>query len=45
MAVRDWFAKHKPNVVVLAAAKVGGIQANKNFLAVSCENLRLKQRY
>ena len=27
-AVEAWFAKHQPTVVVLAAAKVGGIQAN-----------------
>ena len=26
-AVRAWFAQHQPTVVVLAAAKVGGIQA------------------
>ena len=29
-AVQRWFAEHKPNVVVLAAAKVGGIQANNS---------------
>lgn len=27
-AVNDWFAKHKPAVVVHAAARVGGIKAN-----------------
>ena len=27
-AVQQWFAEHQPNVVVLAAAKVGGIHAN-----------------
>lgn len=27
--VEDWFAKYKPNVVILAAAKVGGIEANR----------------
>ena len=27
-AVEAWFAKHQPTLVVLAAAKVGGIQAN-----------------
>ena len=43
VAVRDWFAKHKPNVVVLAAAKVGGIQANKNFPAqFLLENLKIQ---
>ena len=26
--VRDWFASHRPDAVVLAAAKVGGIYAN-----------------
>lgn len=30
-AVRDWFAREKPDVVVLAAAKVGGILANDSF--------------
>ena len=29
-AVQRWFAEHKPTVVVLAAAKVGGIQANNS---------------
>ena len=32
-AVRDFFAKEKPNVVVLAAAKVGGIHANNVYRA------------
>ena len=32
-AVQSWFAQHKPTVVVLAAAKVGGIQANNNYPA------------
>jgi GDP-L-fucose synthase len=27
-AVQRWFAEHQPTVVVLAAAKVGSIQAN-----------------
>ncbi|MBM5826403.1 MAG: NAD-dependent epimerase/dehydratase family protein, partial [Cyanobacteria bacterium M_surface_10_m2_119] len=27
-AVQGWFAEHHPTVVVLAAAKVGGIHAN-----------------
>ncbi|HET9419019.1 MAG TPA: NAD-dependent epimerase/dehydratase family protein, partial [Chthoniobacterales bacterium] len=30
-AVNDLFAKEKPSVVVLAAAKVGGIKANNDF--------------
>lgn len=29
--VKSWFGKHKPNVVIIAAAKVGGIAANSNF--------------
>lgn len=29
-AVKDFFAKNKPEYVILAAAKVGGIQANMN---------------
>jgi GDP-L-fucose synthase len=32
-AVRDWFAANKPDVVVLAAAKVGGILANATYPA------------
>ena len=32
-AVRDFFASEKPDVVVLAAAKVGGIQANNVYRA------------
>ena len=31
VAVDSWFKDKKPDVVVLAAAKVGGILANKNF--------------
>ncbi|MFT5346836.1 MAG: GDP-L-fucose synthase [Dinoroseobacter sp.] len=30
-AVRDWFAAQKPDVVILAAAKVGGIHANATY--------------
>ena len=30
-AVEAWFAKQQPTVVVLAAAKVGGIQANSSY--------------
>tara|TARA_A100001011_G_C14290739_1_gene836077 strand:- start:371 stop:1363 length:993 start_codon:yes stop_codon:yes gene_type:complete len=29
--VKNWFHKNKPEVVILAAAKVGGIEANKNY--------------
>jgi GDP-L-fucose synthase len=32
-AVQRWFAQHKPTVVVLAAAKVGGIQVNNTYPA------------
>lgn len=32
-AVRAWFAAHKPDAVVLAAAKVGGILANDTYPA------------
>ena len=30
-AVFDWFEKYQPSVVILAAAKVGGIHANNTF--------------
>ena len=30
-AVRDWFAANRPDVVIVAAAKVGGIVANDSF--------------
>lgn len=29
-AVREWFANERPDAVILAAAKVGGIWANDN---------------
>ena len=29
--VDQWFCKNKPDIVVLAAAKVGGILANDNY--------------
>ena len=32
-AVRDWFAENRPEVVVVAAAKVGGILANDSYPA------------
>jgi GDP-L-fucose synthase len=32
-AVREWFAANRPEVVVVAAAKVGGIGANNSFPA------------
>jgi GDP-L-fucose synthase len=42
-AVQRWFAEHKPTVVVLAAAKVGGIQANNIYPAdFLLENLKIQ---
>ncbi|MDQ2868534.1 MAG: GDP-L-fucose synthase [Verrucomicrobiota bacterium] len=42
-AVRDFFAKEKPEVVVLAAAKVGGIKANSDApVEFLLENLQLQ---
>jgi len=42
-AVRAFFAAEKPDVVILAAAKVGGILANNNFPAEFIyENLMLE---
>jgi GDP-L-fucose synthase len=31
--VNDWFARHRPEVVILAAARVGGIHANDSYAA------------
>lgn len=42
-AVSAWFNAHKPDVVVLAAAKVGGIHANATFPAdFLLHNLRIQ---
>jgi len=42
-AVERWFAEHQPTVVVLAAAKVGGIAANNSYPAdFLLENLRIQ---
>lgn len=42
-AVEAWFAKHQPTVVVLAAAKVGGILANSSYPAdFLLENLKIQ---
>ena len=42
-AVQSWFEKHKPTVVLLAAAKVGGIQANNSYPAdFLLDNLRIQ---
>jgi len=36
LAVDVWFAANRPDVVVLAAAKVGGILANSTYPPTSC---------
>ncbi|HYY14510.1 MAG TPA: GDP-L-fucose synthase, partial [Chthoniobacterales bacterium] len=42
-AVADFFAKEKPQVVILAAARVGGIKANDDFpVEFLLENLRIQ---
>jgi len=42
-AVERWFAANKPTVVVLAAAKVGGIQANSSYPAdFLLDNLKIQ---
>ena len=42
-AVQQWFADNKPTVVVLAAAKVGGIHANDTYPAdFLLENLKIQ---
>tara|TARA_S200000501_G_C20794730_1_gene731242 strand:+ start:508 stop:1509 length:1002 start_codon:yes stop_codon:yes gene_type:complete len=41
--VRDWFNVNKPTVVIIAAAKVGGIAANSNFPAqFILENIKIQ---
>jgi len=41
--VETWFAKYKPTIVILAAAKVGGIQANNSMPAdFILENLKIQ---
>ena len=43
LAVQQWFAEHHPMVVVLAAAKVGGIHANATYQAdFLLENLKIQ---
>ena len=43
LAVQSWFAEHQPTVVVLAAAKVGGIYANNTYSAdFLLENLKIQ---
>ena len=42
-AVQQWFAEHQPTVVVLAAAKVGGIYANNIYpVDFLLENLKIQ---
>ncbi|MBM5819786.1 MAG: GDP-L-fucose synthase [Cyanobacteria bacterium K_DeepCast_150m_m2_101] len=42
-AVQRWFAENQPTVVVLAAAKVGGIQANNSYPAdFLLDNLKIQ---
>ncbi len=41
--VHNWFKKNKPNVVIIAAAKVGGIFANSNYpVDFLLDNLRIQ---
>ena len=41
--VSNWFQKNKPNVVIIAAAKVGGILANKNHpVEFLLDNLKIQ---
>ena len=41
--VENWFYENKPKVVILAAAKVGGIEANKNYPAdFILENIKIQ---
>ena len=43
VAVKQWFSEHQPDVVVLAAAKVGGIYANKTYPGdFLLENLKIQ---
>ena len=42
-SVQRWFEQHQPTVVVLAAAKVGGIQANNSYPAdFLLDNLKIQ---
>ena len=41
--VKDWFNKNKPDLVIIAAAKVGGIMANKmNPVEFLLDNLKIQ---
>ncbi|MDB4623050.1 GDP-L-fucose synthase [bacterium] len=42
-SVNKWYEKHKPDVVILAAAKVGGIHANTSFpVEFLLENIKIQ---
>ena len=42
-SVREWFKRNKPSIVIIAAAKVGGILANESFPAdFILENLKIQ---
>ena len=42
--VFSWFKKYKPDIVIIAAAKVGGILANYKYpFSFISENLRIQQ--
>ncbi len=42
-SVLCWFKKNRPDIVILAAAKVGGIEANRKFpVEFMLENLRIQ---
>ena len=44
--VRDWFILNKPSIVVVAAAKVGGIYANSHNPAdFILDNLRIQNSF
>ena len=43
ISVKNWFMKEKPNIVILAAAKVGGINANNKYpTEFLLENLKIQ---
>tara|TARA_B100001989_G_C24549049_1_gene472949 strand:+ start:3933 stop:4931 length:999 start_codon:yes stop_codon:yes gene_type:complete len=43
VSVKNWFIKEKPNIVILAAAKVGGIHANSKYPAeFLLENIKIQ---
>ena len=43
IAVKNWFIKNKPSIVILSAAKVGGIQANSiNPTDFLLENIKIQ---